>query len=96
VLLYGMMGAARGVCGVAMNTSLMQAVPPHFMGRVQNAYNFGGTVLQILLSLAAAHVAHAFSLVYGFAVIGGAYVFAFLFAAWPVAKVEKAELVVSG
>jgi MFS family permease len=96
VLLYGMMGAARGVCGVAMNTSLMQAVPPHFMGRVQNAYNFGGTVLQILLSLAAAHVAHAFSLVYGFAVIGAAYVFAFLFAAWPVAKVENAELAVSG
>jgi MFS family permease len=96
VLLYGMMGAARGVCGVAMNTSLMQAVPPHFMGRVQNAYNFGGTVLQILLSLAAAHVAHAFGLVYGFAVIGAAYVFAFMFAAWPVAKVENAELAVSG
>jgi MFS family permease len=96
VLLYGMMGAARGVCGVAMNTTLMQAVPPHFMGRVQNAYNFGGTVLQVLLSLAAAHVAHAFSLVYGFAVIGAAYVFAFLFAAWPLAKVENAELAVSG
>jgi MFS family permease len=95
VLLYGMMGAARGVCGVAMNTSLMQAVPPHFMGRVQNAYNFVGTVLQIFLSLAAAHVAHAFGLVYGFAVIGTAFVFAFLFAAWPV-KAETADLAVSG
>jgi MFS family permease len=90
VLLYGMMGAARGVCGVAMNTSLMQAVPPHFMGRVQNAYNFVGTVLQIFLSLAAAHVAHAFGLVYGFAVIGAAFVFAFLFAAWPVKGVALA------
>ena len=74
----------------------MQAVPPHFMGRVQNAYNFVGTVLQVFLSLAAAHVAHAFGLVYGFAVIGAAYVFAFLFAAWPVAEVESANLVVSG
>jgi len=96
VLLYGMMGAARGVCGVAMNTSLMQAVPPHFMGRVQNAYNFVGTVLQIFLSLAAAHVAHAFGLVYGFAVIGAAFVFGFLFAAWPVAEVKTADLVASG
>lgn len=93
--LYCMMGSARGVCGVAMNTALMQAVPPHFMGRVQNAYNFVGTVLQIVLSLAAAHFAHAFGLVYGFAVIGAAYVFAFLFAAWPVAEVESADLAVS-
>jgi MFS family permease len=91
VLLYGMMGAARGVCGVAMNTTLMHTVPPHFMGRVQNSYNFAGTVLQIILSLATAHVAHAFGLVYGFAVIGTAYVFAFLFASWPVAEVETTE-----
>lgn len=91
--LYCMMGAARGVCSVAMNTSLMQAVPPHFMGRVQNAYNFAGTVLQIFLSLAAAHVAHSFGLVYGFAVIGAAYVFAFLFAAWP-AEAEPAAAIV--
>ncbi len=83
VLLFGMMGASRGICGVAMNTILMQSVPKHFMGRVQNAYNFVGTVLQILLSLATGHVAHRYGLVYGFAVIGGAYVFAFLCAAWP-------------
>jgi len=89
VLLYGMMGVARGVCGVAMNTTLMHAVPQHFMGRVQNAYNFVGTVLQILLSLAAGHIAHAFGLVYGFAVIGVAYVFAFLFAAWPAADLAS-------
>jgi MFS family permease len=38
VLLYGVMGSARGVSGVAMNTSLMEQVPKHFMGRVQNAF----------------------------------------------------------
>jgi MFS family permease len=91
VALYAMMGAARGTCGVAMNTTLMHAVPPHFMGRVQNTYNFVGTVLQILLSLAVGHIAHAFGLVYGFAVIGVAYVLAFLFASWPIAAVETTE-----
>ena len=91
--LYCMMGAARGVCGVAMNTALMQSVPQHFMGRVQNAYNFVGTVLQIVLSLAAAHVAYTFGLVYGFAVIGAAFVFAFLFAAWPINETHIADTV---
>ena len=32
VLLYGLMGSARGVSGVAMNTSLMEQVPPHVHG----------------------------------------------------------------
>ena len=38
MLLYFAMGSARGVGGVAMNTSLMEMVPPHLMGRVQNAF----------------------------------------------------------
>src|SRR6201993_2208243 len=37
VFLYGIMGSARGVSGVAMNTSLMEQVPSAFMGRVQHA-----------------------------------------------------------
>ena len=88
VLLYGFMGSARGVCGVAMNTTLMQQVPPHFMGRVQNTYNFAGTILQIVLSLGTATAANRFGLVYGFAVIGAAYLLAFLFAGWPLKQVE--------
>src|SRR5208283_2160139 len=51
VLLYGLMGSARGVSGVAMNTSLMEQVPPHFMGRVQNTFYFFGTLLQVSLAL---------------------------------------------
>ena len=52
VLLYGAMGSARGVSGVAMNTSLMEQVPQHFMGRVQNTFYFFGTLLQVVLSSA--------------------------------------------
>ena len=96
VLIYGIMGAARGTSGVAMNTTLMESVPPHFMGRVQNAYNFVGTVLQIVLCLAAGHVAQRFGLTYGFAVIGTAFVFAFLFASWPMADGEPAQIAVAG
>ena len=44
---YFVMGSARGVGGVAMNTSLMEMVPKHLMGRVQNTYYFAGTFLQI-------------------------------------------------
>src|SRR5207245_6827522 len=46
VLLYGLMGSARGISGVAMNTGLMEQVPSHFMGRVQNTFYFAGTLLR--------------------------------------------------
>ena len=58
VLFYGLMGSARGVSGVAMNTSLMEQVPPQFMGRVQNTFYFFGTFLQMVLGLAVGAVAH--------------------------------------
>ena len=41
---YFLMGSARGVGGVAMNTSLMEMVPKHLMGRVQNAFYFRGNI----------------------------------------------------
>src|ERR1700720_3757597 len=43
VFIYGVMGSARGVSGVGMNTSIMEQVPQHFMGRVQNTFYFAGT-----------------------------------------------------
>lgn len=83
VFLYGMMGSARGVSGVAMNTSIMEQVPQHFMGRVQNAFYFAGTALQICLALLVGAVAQV-SLVAGFSVIGMVYAVAFVSASWPV------------
>jgi MFS family permease len=83
VLIYGVMGSARGIAGVAMNTSIMQQVPPHFMGRVQNTFYFAGTALQIVLAIIVGEVAQV-SLVAGFSIIGLVYAIAFVSASWPV------------
>jgi MFS family permease len=87
VLLFGLMGSARGVSSVAMNTSLMEQVPNHLMGRVQNAFYFVGLLLQIALSVSVGFVAQYISLAGGFAMIGSVYILAFASAAWPAAHV---------
>jgi MFS family permease len=84
VAVYGLMGSGRGVSGVAINTSLMEQVPQHFMGRVQNTFYFAGTVFQIALALTVGAVAQ-FNLVAGFSIIGLVYAGAFISASWPVA-----------
>ena len=82
--IYGMMGTARGISGVAMNTSIMEQVPSHFMGRVQNAFYFAGTALQICLGFLVGAVAQ-FNLIAGFSIIGLVYAVAFISASLPVA-----------
>jgi len=83
VLLYGVMGSARGISGVAMNTSLMQQVPPQFMGRVQNMFYFFGTMLQIVLGISVGWVASRVTLAAGFGLIAIVYAFAVASACWP-------------
>jgi len=83
VLVYGIMGSARGVSGVAMNTSIMEQVPKHFMGRVQNTFYFAGTLLQVVLGFVVGEVAQ-YNLVAGFALIGIMYLLAFLSSTLPV------------
>jgi MFS family permease len=84
VLLYGLMGSARGISGVAMNTSLMEQVPKHFMGRVQNTFYFFGTFLQVALGLAVGWISSRISLTAGFGVIAAVYAVAFGSACWPI------------
>ena len=84
VAIYGAMGSARGVSGVAMNTSLMEQVPDHFMGRVQNIFYFFGTGLQVALGLIVGAAAHNISLAMGFAIIGLVYALAFVSSTWPI------------
>jgi MFS family permease len=86
IFLYFVMGSARGVGGVAMNTSLMEMVPNHLMGRVQNSFYFAGTFLQLVLALAVGAVAHKVSLVAAFAILACVYGLSFVAASWPVSE----------
>jgi hypothetical protein len=90
VLFYGIMGSARGISGVAMNTSIMEQVPAHFMGRVQNTFYFAGTALQIVLGLVVGAVAQL-NLLAGFAIIGMVYALAFVSSSWPVKNKTQVE-----
>lgn len=91
VLLYVVMGSARGVGGVSITSSMMQYVPPHFMGRVQNTFFFLGTVLQLALGYGVGVVSHRVSLTAGFFIVGGLYAVAAIAAAWPVAVPVQAN-----
>jgi len=80
---YFIMGSARGVGGVAMNTSLMEMVPEHLMGRVQNTFYFAGTFLQVALAFIVGAVAHNVSLVVAFAILACVYGLSFVASSWP-------------
>jgi MFS family permease len=84
IITYFVMGSARGVGGVAMNTSLMQMVPKHLMGRVQNAFYFTGTFLQLVLAIVVGTVAQKVSLVIAFAILGCIYALSFIASSLPV------------
>jgi MFS family permease len=83
VMVYAFMGSGRGITGVAMNTSMMEQIPQHFMGRVQNTFYFAGTLLQVLQSYLVGAVAQR-NLIAGFSVIGFVYAIGFITATWPV------------
>jgi MFS family permease len=91
ILIYFLMGSGRGVAGVAMNTSLMELVPKHLMGRVQNSFNLVGTSLQLVLALCVGSVAHNVSLVAGFAIVACVYGFSFVAACVPVEAAARVE-----
>lgn len=91
VIIYAIMGSGRGVSGVAMNTSIMEQVPQHFMGRVQNTFYFAGTMLQIVLGFLVGAIAQ-WNLVAGFSIIGMVYAVAFITAVWPVAQAAALEV----
>ncbi|HSE49811.1 MAG TPA: MFS transporter [Terriglobales bacterium] len=89
VLIYAVMGSARGVGGIGISSTMMEIVPKHFMGRVQNLFYFAGTALQIGVGYMVGVTAHKTSLTYGFFMVGALYLLATLAAIWPVAPPEK-------
>jgi MFS transporter, DHA3 family, macrolide efflux protein len=92
VALYLLMGSARGVGGVALSSSLMEAVPKHFMGRVQNTFGLAAIALQLLLGLVVGLIAHRYSLTAGFAVIASLYFLAFASSVIPAQKPSPVEV----
>jgi DHA3 family macrolide efflux protein-like MFS transporter len=95
VFAYALMGSGRGITGVAMNTSLMENIPQHFMGRVQNIFYAAGTALQVLQSYLVGAVAQR-NLVAGFSVIGFVYALGFVSATWPIRVQKPAEMTPAG
>jgi MFS family permease len=91
ISMYFFMGSARGVGGVAMNSSLMEMVPTHLMGRVQNTFYFAGTFLQLVLAVWVGAVAHRISLVAAFAILAIVYGLAFVAGSWPVETAARVE-----
>jgi len=89
---YFFMGSARGVGGVAMNTSLMEMVPTHLMGRVQNTFYFAGTFLQLVLAVCVGTVAQKVSLVVAFAILACVYGLSFVASSWPVQEEVREEM----
>ena len=62
--------------------------PATLMGRVQNAFYFTGTFLQLVLALSVGAVAHRVSLVSAFAILACVYGLSFVAASWPVETVR--------
>jgi MFS transporter, DHA3 family, macrolide efflux protein len=91
VAVYALMGSGRGITGVALNTTLMEQIPKHFMGRVQNTFYFAGTLLQVAQAYVVGAVAQQ-NLAAGFAVIGLVYAAGFLTAMWPVHVAQPVQV----
>jgi MFS family permease len=92
VVIYFFMGSSRGVGGIALSSEMMELVPRHFMGRVQNAFAFVSSALQIGTALLVGEAAHRDGLRYGFWIVGAMYVGAAITAWLPVrAKPELAQ-----
>ena len=60
--LYFTAGTARGVGGVALSSSIMEAVPKRFMGRVQTLFSIGAIIVQVTLAPVVGRIAHNSSL----------------------------------
>lgn len=89
---YYIMGSARGLAGIALSSSMMELVPKHLIGRVQNTFYFAGMVLQIVLGLSTGYVAYHWSLTAAFAMIASIYAVGSLLPMVPMRREKQAEV----
>jgi MFS family permease len=95
VMVYCLMGLCRAMGGVAITSTMMELVPKHFMGRVQNTFYFLGTIFQLVFSFAVGTVSHTRGLAKGYAIVGGIYLLACLAGSWPAAESPVEEQIPS-
>ena len=95
VCIYFVMGSSRGVGGIALSSEMMQLVPRHFMGRVQNAFSFMASALQICTALLVGEAAHRDGLRYGFWIVSSMYLGAAIAAWLPVRSLNAEEYAAS-
>lgn len=85
VMVYSVMGCGRALGGVAIISTMMEIVPKHFIGRIQNTFYFIATCLQFVLSFVVGATAHNRSLTLAFVIVGSLYVLASIASSWPAA-----------
>jgi DHA3 family macrolide efflux protein-like MFS transporter len=90
---FFIMGSARGLLGIALGSSMMELVPKHMMGRVQNTFYFAGMLLQMALGLAVGAVAHHWSLSWAFFMIAAVYGIALVLTVFPIHETETREAI---
>lgn len=86
VCVYAIMGCCRALGGVAITSTMMETVPKHFMGRVQNTFYFAATCLQFGLAILVGAVAHNRGLALAFSIVGMLYILACFIGIWPTAS----------
>jgi MFS family permease len=69
-------GIARGIGGIALSATMMEIIPKHYMGRVQNLFNLCAIGIQIMVAPLVGGAAQKSGLVLGTAVIGTMYLLA--------------------
>lgn len=90
ILFFHIMGNARGLTGIALSSSMMELVPKHMMGRVQNTFYFAGMILQVCLGFAVGMTAHHWSLTAAFFLIASIYAAGFMLSAIVLAQRSRA------
>ena len=75
-------GVCRALGGVLTQSSIMNTVPRHLMGRTQSAFSVIATVLQVIMSFTLGKFAEDVSLSAAFLLLGAIYGGAVLAAVW--------------